>query len=115
MSGASPVGSPISALSLALDRQRKALIAQDTGTLQSSSEEVLRLLETVRSSGPLDSEQDRDALAKAYIALRANAEMLAKASSASARALAVLFDPAATYGPAGSSTLASPSRRISAA
>lgn len=115
MSSASPVGSVITELARAVERQREALIAQDTSQLMSISDEVLGLLESVRAIGPLKSKRERDAFANAYVALRANAELLMKASSANARALAVLFDSAATYGRGGSAEMARPSRPISAA
>lgn len=115
MNTAPQVGATITALSAALDRQRQALIADDVASLQASSDEVLRLLEAIRAAGPIGSARDKAALEKAQIALRANAQLLAKSASANARALAVLFDTSATYGPDGASPIASPSRRISAA
>lgn len=104
----------IERLSQAIERQRAALVGQDAEALQPASEELVSLLESLRSLGELRAE-DAAALSRARAALRVNAELLARSASANARALGVLFDESAVYGPGGAAALARPSRPLRSA
>ena len=98
-----------------LARQLRALIARDTVVLQSTTAELLRELSTLRACQSSLSGEERRELRAAMVAMRANAQVLQRASGANARALAALMDPPAVYARSGAGDSGQASRHLTAA
>lgn len=116
MTGQASPAALIRALGQALGRQRQALVSRDPDAIGACGDEVMRLLEGLRTLDAPLTAAERAGLEQALAMQRVNAELLDKVAAAGARAMRVLFDDgASTYGRGAAAPLARPSRPISAA
>jgi len=101
-------------LAEALQAQQQALLGGDPLALAESAARVANALEDWRGNAPIP-QTERDALAGLRTQLTLNAGLLERAAAGNQRALAVLFEPSATYTAPGGQNLSRPSRALVAA
>jgi hypothetical protein len=93
-------------------RQRQAILARDPAALDESTRALDAGLRMLGEQGAAAGAIPREALERLRAGLRLNAELLARAQAANARALAALFDADGLYRPGGESGLAQASRPL---